>query len=184
MLRSLKLLNRRCSLHGVLCIFRRHPGCTCRGDWVGPHCELHKSALENEESFGSGGGTGPRAFEIIVLLISMIAIAVVAVFATTSYLRRRKRRRHISDRLRWNSRYRDEPDRDQVNIAPRRSSYIDEPYPANAHSSSTDPMATHLAIKKADAAVESPDEAEPQPQVYIGPPRDEDGHELHNVEII
>jgi len=111
---------------------------------------------------------------------------MVTFFAVNSYLRRRRKRRNISNHLRFISNYRDEPDRDQVNIAPRRSSYIEEPYSAEEHSSSRDPMASHLAPKQTDVpfSAESTDSGESQPQVYIGPPRDEDGHELHNVEII
>ena len=59
-----------------------------------------------------------------------------------------------------------------------------ESFPANGHSSSTDPFATNLApIQHVDDNDEEVEE-EDKPQVYIGPPRDEDGHELHNVEIL
>jgi len=139
-----------------------------------------------------GGGSEGSAFQIIVLVISLIAITVVAVASTSAYVRRRRAKsNNITDALRWSSNYRDDPN-SGPNLAPRRSSIYDEDYPANAHSSSTDPMVTHLAPKttasmtgtRPDVASPSADGASSSPQVYIGPPRDEDGHELHNVQII
>jgi len=114
-------------------------------------------------------------------------------FAGSIVVRRRRKRKDFANSLRWaDGLYRDEPGSgglNQVNIAPRRGSYVDEPYSASEHSSATDPMATHLAPKTTTSAAvvvsdeDEEDEPEPQPTVYIGPPRDEDGHELHNVEI-
>ena len=91
----------------------------------------------------------------------------------------------VSSNMRWaTSEYKDRPTDDEPNLAPRRreSSSLPsyEDYPANAHSSSTDPFATHLAPK----APPADDDGEDQPQVYIGPPLDEDGHVLSDVNII
>jgi hypothetical protein len=57
--------------------------------------------------------------------------------------------------------------KDEMNIAPHRESFTD--YRVK---SSSDPIASAIALLPG------------APEVYIGPPRDEDGHELHNVEII
>lgn len=144
----------------------------------------------------SGTSPGGKGIQVFAIVISIIAIMAVAVFSAAMYVRnRRRKQKAVNNALRWGSSYRDEPD-DSVNLAPRRqSSYLD-PYPVNNHSSSTDPMASHLAPKSPAAsnemdsiiraAIEEDDseDFEDAPQVYIGPPRDEDGHELHNVEII
>jgi len=64
----------------------------------------------------------------------------------------------------------------ELNLAPRQRVYGYDP--VVPPSSSTDPFVTHLAPRQIER-----DDDEPAPQVYIGPPRDEDGHELHNVII-
>merc|ERR1712176_1540092 len=67
------------------------------------------------------------------------------------------------------------------------------PTPSGGGSSSTDPFTTaHITTGggggNGNIAPGEPDlQVRPDPplspQIYIGPPRDEDGHELHNVEI-
>jgi hypothetical protein len=75
---------------------------------------------------------------------------------------------------------------DQVNIAPRRDSrrVIDPPGPLSPGpvSSSTDPMTMGLTLEPDEEP--EPYHDEPELQIYIGPPRDEDGNELHIVDII
>lgn len=174
--------------------FRRHPGCNCADGFEGPHCELRSNYLGSSNSSSSHSG-GMLGFEVVVLVVSLVAIALVASFSVLACVRRRRNRKddELTKSLKWAaSGYRDDPSNDGPNIAPRRSSYIDDAYPVKAHSSSTDPFTTHLAPKSRlpvdeEVITGSPDVMDdpvPQPQVYIGPPRDEDGHELHNVEII
>ena len=104
---------------------------------------------------------------------------VGAVFCVSAYVRHKRRRDDsLSQNLRWASTYKDNPTSEfnLHSISGRRTS---DRYAANEHASSTDPFATHLAPNTAAEAKE-----DEQPQVYIGPPRDEDGHVLHSVEIL
>jgi hypothetical protein len=88
-----------------------------------------------------------------------------------------------------------------INIAPgSMHSDVYEQATAEADaSSSRDPIAAHLgaaAAKRAATAAqlikteqsssddEFPDDLRSEPKIYLGPARDEDGHELHNVDII
>jgi hypothetical protein len=151
-------------------------------------------------------------FEILVLVISLIAIALVTIFSVSMYVRNRKRKeKRLTNMLRWSSEYRDQPDdtdRDRINLAPRRQSSLEHDFVTamtpsflGAESSSDDHLATYRTavahahhgkiasatsdgIKDSSSSDHDPDEPETAPQVYIGPPRDEDGHELHNVEIL
>lgn len=151
-------------------------------------------------------------FEIFVLVISLIAIALVTIFSVSMYVRNRKRKeKRLTNMLRWSSGYRDQPDdadRDRINLAPRRQSSMEHDFVTamtpsflGAESSSDDHLApyrtavahahhgnsvpaTSDGIKDSSSSDHDPDEPETAPQVYIGPPRDEDGHELHNVEIL
>lgn len=187
-----------------------HPGCECKKGFTGPHCELAEAANVNTPSdfqpatppvaapvappvaaptateqlgsstgsSSSGGDSSKTGFEVFVLVVGLLAITVVVLFSVQSLLRNRQRKKNmvLEESLRWSaatSGYRDQPD---ANLAPRRS-FAD----VKAHASSTDPFATHLA-QKAPAPLEV--EKTKEPEVYIGPPRDEDGHELHNVNII
>jgi hypothetical protein len=127
-------------------------------------------------------------FEIFVLVISLIAIASVCSFLGREYLRNRSRNRsdNTTNQLRWATQgYRDH-ETPEINIAPRRS-FAESPIASRQHfSSSTDPMVyagAHPDVEDAMSSFSPTNEELASPQVYIGPPRDEDGHELHNVEI-
>ena len=173
----------------LLFAFRRHPGCDCENGWIGPHCELRvgedvplprsgsKTPSENSDSSSRGNGA-----VAVVLVVSIVAMATVAVFSVSLYRRRRSKERDesLTRMLFWSSNYRDRPE-EEINIAPRRSSTYDDVYMASIAPSSTDPMATALAPNKPEILEEEEDD---QPQVYIGPPRDEDGHELHQVDLV
>ena len=63
---------------------------------------------------------------------------------------------------------------EEVNLAPCGGESSLE-MPETDFISSSDPM-----ISSSDL-MQPPDD---EPEIFIGPPRDEDGHELHNVEIL
>jgi hypothetical protein len=126
--------------------------------------------------------------------VAVSVVIVVGGLFVGILVRRRRKHKYAAKSMLWGDSlyrdgYRDEPG-SGINIAPRRSSSVyDETsihdYAVSMHSSSTDPMATVLAPKAAAAPAEADNEKDPEPHptVYIGPPRDEDGHVLHNVEI-
>ena len=152
-------------------------------------------------------------FEVALLVLSVAAIAMVSVFSVMTYIRRRKQRNHaVTSSVNWSSNhYKDRAP--EVNIAPvqRRGSTMSDVYEDATQEafarSSRDPIAAHLgsaAAKRAAAVVvELMDNTEPSSpdedysdndsfpddlcsglKIDIGPPIDEDGHELHNVEIV
>jgi len=153
--------------------------------------------------------SGASTFQKMVLSLSILALFAIAVFAITMYRRRkRKRSNAITSSLNWQQpNYRDRP-ADEVNIAPRRGSSIYASSPdmyeeavqerVVGRSSRRDPMAAHLAAAAAARSVQdysddddNDDErlddsgfSDHEPQVDMGPPLDDDGHELHNVSIV
>jgi hypothetical protein len=151
-------------------------------------------------SFGSSSGAKSSSSsslpvgQILAIVGVLLVVTLVAAYAGLVLRRKQRKRKGIAGSMPWGDSlyngYRDEPG-SGINIAPRRSSSVYEDaitnreYPVSMHASSTDPMATVLAPKAPAAPldVDDDDEPEPQPTVYIGPPRDEDGHVLHNVEI-
>jgi hypothetical protein len=165
----------------VLC---SHPGCFCENGWDGPHCEIKITrdavASNGATSSSNNGGDSKNAARVFFTTVLVLAVAVLSLVLATVLIRNRRRRNDAaSSSSRWGSSYRDSPEH---NISPRResSSYrnkgSESVYPPSSHSSSRDPMATHLAPA-------SPPRQN-DPEIYIGPPRDEDGHELHSVEIV
>ena len=80
--------------------------------------------------------------------------------------------------------YRDEPNiNGNVNLSPRSSSLVNEEEAGRlaTASSSRDPFASHLVM------VPSQPPAHPEEGMHLldlGPPKDEDGHVLHSVEIL
>lgn len=161
-----------------------HPGCNCLDGWTGPHCELRQgsdqSATDKGNAAGSGSSNKGKAGTVFFTLLFIAAIAGTG-FVLRSYLRRRRlRHQNIPGSLRWAGDYSDHAP--EINLAPRRGSSLymkDEIYAANIATSSTDPMTTNLSPNKPDLL----DDGDPQPQIYLGPPRDEDGHELHDVDV-
>jgi hypothetical protein len=106
------------------------------------------------------------------------------------YCRNKRRTTPKDNRVRWGTGYSDEPS--SLNLAPRRS-FAESDYPVSTHISSTrDPMAAFHAKPRSTSSMTegfplSPQDADPTDsvtQVYLGPPRDEDGHVLHSVEIL
>lgn len=167
----------------VLC---SHPGCFCENGWEGPHCEIKISrdtvASKGNPSSSSKNDDSNNAARVFFTTALVLAVAVLSLVLSTVLIRNRKRRNDAaSNGTRWGSSYRDSPDHNN-NISPRRESIYNNKgsegvfYPPSSHSSSRDPMATHLAPATPPR--------QNDPEIYIGPPRDEDGHELHSVEIV
>jgi hypothetical protein len=164
-----------------------HAGCFCEDGWDGPHCEIKfsrdtvasngtPSSSSNSNDSNDDSKSAARVFFTTALVL---AVAVLSLVLATVLTRNRKRRNDVSSNgMHWGSSYRDSPER---NISPRRESHYkndgsESVYPPSSHSSSRDPMATHLAPASQPR--------QKDPEIYIGPPRDEDGHELHSVEIV
>ena len=149
---------------------------------------------------------GKSGFEKAVLTLSILAIFLCAIAAAYLYVRRkRKRNNAITGSLNWSRpNYKDRPTGDeQINIAPKRSSVHTNVYEDAVRSSTRDPMAAHLAAAKAaqqqyrqdpslsslandsdDDELDDKDVSDHEPQMDMGPPLDDDGHELHNVSIV
>ena len=190
----------------------RHPGCHCEAGWLGPHCELHEAAsLPNLPQTNPyehyGADSGRSGFEKTVLALSILAVFLCAAAAAYLYLRRKRKRSNATTRsLNWaRPLYKDRPGGDeQINIAPKRASVHaeDVSYDDAVSNSTRDPMAAHLAAAKAaqqqyrldpnissytnesDDELDDNDVSDHEPQVDMGPPLDDDGHELHNVSIV
>jgi len=146
------------------------PGCDCKGDWTGPHCELRIStaadmisgnhvpatiASISSSSSIDGGSIGQTS----VLIVSIVAIIVSlsVVMAAITFHRRGCQKSF-------------EPAVDDASIT---VSVV------NRHPF-RDPDEDAMSINLASVYPPYRDE----PEVNIGPPKDEDGHELHIVEII
>lgn len=192
----------RCWALDSLWFFLSHAGCICKEGWTGRHCELREGFDyddddDDTQSFLAPGKNqdkdGRDPLLVAVLVLSVTAILAVAAFALNQRRRRKQREdKALSSSMRWNSDYSDKPEQ-QVNIAPRRRSTLTEEcadaedvYMASVASPNRDPMATHLAptIEVPEAKPEAQFEDGDTPKIYIGPPRDEDGHELHSINII
>lgn len=191
--------------------FFRHPGCFCLDGYTGPHCELReaKSVFNSWDPYSTFTGMGRvgddsrSGFEKAVLSLSIIAIVVVAAFSTKRYQQRRRERNHaVTSSINWQRNYRDEPS-EEINIAPKRGSVLsdDQVYeqatiqarrrssqdPLVAAAARTNNIASAVEMVKTELALAEEDgdlADDKDPEIYIGPPRDEDGHELHNVEIV
>jgi hypothetical protein len=105
--------------------------------------------------------TGSAGASSAVLIIGILALlSSVMVFAVT-WMRHRNHRRKIEQ---------DEARRNLTFAIASRGTYTDNPSLASA-----------LALKS--GAVANDKMFTKEPEVYVGPPRDEDGHELHTLEI-
>jgi hypothetical protein len=166
-----------------------------------PHVETTGSK-ESSSSSSSSSSSGEKrtAFHKVMLTFSVLALTTVTLLLAGMYVRRkRQRNRAVTGAINWASHYLDHPS-DEPNIAPRRRSTYTDVY---EDSSSTDPMASahilaaQMVAQQDSSPIVSDDEDDytaeeeetrnltnNEPQVYLGPPRDEDGHELHNVDIV
>jgi len=164
-----------------------HPGCTCSGDWVGPHCEIRSPSsvvstvideMQSSSSYTESsdvmttdpdrnapivireeGQNGSTAFLAIGCSILAISLAIAAWI----FVRDRDFRRELDQRDgilitgSGASRRRSNESRRGSNESRRRGSNESPAQQVNL--------------------------AAGEQEVYIGPPRDEDGHELHNVSL-
>jgi len=165
-----------------------NPGCDCVGGWTGPHCEVRVEATAD----------GPREIEkrglqvFLIILLAVITIAFLLVII--SYCTRNRTYEDMDDskscmyfRRRRRAGLLNPDDHHRANLAPQRADVADPP--AGIFSSSSDPMTAGLTLPPDDEPEPYQDEpSEPyldEPVVVnIGPPKDEDGHELHNVDFV
>eukprot|EP00522_Entomoneis_paludosa_P009396 CAMPEP_0172440214 /NCGR_PEP_ID=MMETSP1065-20121228/922_1 /TAXON_ID=265537 /ORGANISM="Amphiprora paludosa, Strain CCMP125" /LENGTH=675 /DNA_ID=CAMNT_0013188999 /DNA_START=26 /DNA_END=2053 /DNA_ORIENTATION=- len=175
-----------------------HPGCDCEeGKWTGPHCEIKiaqqpvsgPTAIKNESDDDGGKG-----FRVISAIVAVIAVVGIVGFVAKQFLdSHRTRKRHLDkNALHWESSrslggYRDEPI-NEVNLSPRRESTTgpkESGIKRTPAPSSRDPFASHLVVPPSPVSTLNAAVADDSgPQVYLGPPQDEDGHVLHSVDII
>lgn len=185
------------------------PGCTCVNEWTGPHCELKASAVAGFKetpvnavtptatpapirapvappvteasppvaalpvttplSSSANNGDGQVGFQVVVLIISLLAfVASVSVFAFVFSRQRQARHKEVEHAV-----------ENSTNSYPS----FEEAYPSAGLSNrrpfrdpDSDAMSVNLGLDEGGY--------KDLPQVFIGPPIDEDGHELHNVEIL
>jgi len=170
-----------------------HPGCTCtESKWTGPHCEI--KIAQKEETVPApvpapaplikddDDKSGSEVFSAILLSGAVLVVAAVILYALKTCCKSSTKQERIMEK-KWGSNrnlggYRDEPI-NSVNLSPQRESDTIQFHA----SSSRDPFASHLAplpLLPLNAAMAQDN----GPQVFLGPPQDEDGHVLHSVEII
>jgi hypothetical protein len=171
------------------------PGCGCLQGWSGPHCEIRiQSLLVTDESSGIAEWTTTK-----IVLVFAFFFAVVVVVCAILCLRRRRDANMDDPRgcMYFGRRRRagfGDPADQKDNLAPMRLDAQDLP---TVFSSSSDPITAGLTLPPDDEPEPyydepvEPYEDEPTELYYdepvlvnIGPPRDEDGHELHNVDFI
>lgn len=145
------------------------PGCSCGDQWTGPHCELKISAVANYISTPVNPVTPRSHFEpvrrggkgiVIFAIVISIFASIVSLILAKLVLSKNCNRNQLSVQ-------------DPVDHASPMVSLVNrQPF--------RDPDEDAMSISFArDAPMHRN-----QPEVYMGPPIDEDGHELHNVEIL
>jgi hypothetical protein len=162
------------------------PGCDCSRDWTGPHCEVHVESLAQD----SANNAKTSVMIFLSLFVSVAAVALVLV--GYSYCIRRRREDQSRSCMDFRTRRQHsirrfviDPNEQRANFAPKRHDATDPPA---VFSSNSDPMTAGLTLPPDDEPESYHDEPmesyRDEPVVVnIGPPRDEDGHELHNVDF-
>lgn len=158
-----------------------HAGCTCTDEWAGPHCEIHKvSSFLSSNTVQPPSIKSPQATvmgeDLPVLIVkedsnttgTILAIGVVALIISllVSLYTCRRNRKFQEELVRREESIQRLAAQGGAPAPPRRRS-IDIPYKDEP------PVNQRRQINLAAG----------EPEVDIGPPRDEDGHELHNVII-
>jgi hypothetical protein len=159
--------------------------------------QVSNPATANEMAQDSKGG-----FYVVAFWIMFTSVVVGLVYAVIRRYRRRfqkQRNAAITSSLQWSPAYKDCVS-NEINIAPG-SAYSDVYEEATRDAfatSSRDPMVASVGAAASTTAVaevspdntdgsdddDFPDDLRSEPRIDIGPPIDEDGHELHNVEIV
>lgn len=147
-----------------------HAGCNCDDEWIGPHCELHKASVESSNMLeiprdsGSVVNSPTQPVPGVDMnenggggfTTAVLVIGILALLASVAV----SAGTHV--RNRGHQHRMEQEHKLTMALANNREKRATlELKPMNHH---------NLAAG--------------EPQVYLGPPRDEDGHELHLVEII
>ena len=174
-----------------------HPGCDCDEEkWTGPHCEIKiaqpeavpptTSLTQDDDNDDRSAG---EVFKSILAVVAVVLAVGIIIYTIMQCLKgkRARRQRSLKNGIQWDSSrglnggYKDEPAQPEVNLSPRRESRMSQDM---TPLSSRDPFAAHLASPELAASLPLNDAGDSGPQVYLGPPQDEDGHVLHSVEIL
>lgn len=167
------------------------PGCDCPAGWIGPHCEIRTRSDISRTKQGVQ----------IFLLVLILTLVTAALIASCKYFIRNQSSSHDSQdcmpfRRRRRVRALNSLDEQRSNLAPARTPSDAAPR-TPTFSSSSDPIAAGMELPPDDEPKDEPydqyqyePEAEPdlcrdEPVLFnIGPPRDEDGNQLHNVDFV
>jgi hypothetical protein len=161
----------------------------CPSGWTGDHCELSNNSDEGLFYANTIDDTNDNN-DHLGIGMAIVAVIVVLAIGLVYYRQARRasaeRERTITNSIKWGSDYKDNDlthrsQTTQINLAPRsmiaksrfgrqNSTRSDRDEDAYMDAILKTPMKTGTSIDK--------------PEIFIGPPRDEDGHELHNVNII
>lgn len=150
-----------------------HAGCSCIGKWSGPHCELKRNnnnAVVRPPTGKAAPVVNSNAATNSILAIGIVALMISLVVSLYTCRRNRKFKQELVRRE--YSMQRQAMERAAPPAPPRRRS-MELPY--------KDEPPSHQAINQQPSHVNNL--ARGEPEVDIGPPRDEDCHELHNVII-
>jgi len=177
------------------------PGCECPPEWKGPHCEVRVDFIRVSEPASGNGG--------LFALGGILLLAAAAAFAYLMVYRRPSKDPSASCmpfRRRLNLNY--DPNDDSNNLAPKRASGFTPPNDMNpppsrtfSFKSGSDPLTAFELPPdnepqpyrdEPDTPTREPfqdepdDEPEDEPAVLlnVGPTRDEDGNQLHNVDFV
>ena len=150
-----------------------HPGCNCLDGFTGPHCEVSTQAsvpnppIPPQNVPGSEmpntpeppAPSGGRSSGTLALLgISITALLASAFVAVCAFVRGRN-------------------DIRMDDVAMATSPMMSMPRNSETQRLASNPVITVEDREKVNLAVG-------ESEVYVGPPRDEDGNALHNVDII
>jgi len=177
-----------------------HPGCTCDAEYSGPHCEVLRKNIEahqarpavseplqrppppvptSTEPMEQAAESGPSATFVFLFVFSLLVLLmgypVIWYYCKRSEMsEKRAEQAAVQRTLAFSmpsSKYSDHP-RGNGSNSNNNSFRL-----SNSNTSADEPV-LNLAVGEGGG---SP--IQKGPFVNIGPPRDEDGHELHNVEI-
>lgn len=173
--------------------------------------ELPKNPYANSLNEDDRSATESHRFYAVAFWVLLIASAMVVMFVVArAFWRRRLIERHaaVTSSIQWSPAFKDRGTKNnEINIAPG-STYSDLYEEAFSRSTvastgrsslrnihTHEPFSDHDCKQEDDDINESDEECEEEqtafsdqmhmePRIDLGPPIDEDGHELHNVEIV